>query len=70
MLSISLRNSALRSVGFPSYTLAAQSSLLGMFPSAGFAKFDRAKPHLNVGTVGRYIPKALDGAFGFYLPLT
>lgn len=26
--------------------------MLGVFPAAGFAKFDRSKPHLNVGTVG------------------
>jgi elongation factor Tu len=25
---------------------------MGMFPSASFAKFDRSKPHLNVGTIG------------------
>jgi elongation factor Tu len=23
-----------------------------MFPCAGFAKYDRSKPHLNVGTIG------------------
>ncbi len=40
-----------------------------MFPSAGFAKFDRSKPHLNVGTVGRYTPKVLVGAFWF-LPVS
>lgn len=26
---------------------------MGVFPIAGFAKFDRSKPHLNVGTVGK-----------------
>jgi len=29
-----------------------QSTIMGVFPSANFAKFDRSKPHLNVGTVG------------------
>ena len=24
-----------------------------MYPSASFAKFDRSKPHLNVGTIGK-----------------
>jgi len=39
--SIALRSSLLKS-----------SSVMGAFPAAGFAKFDRSKPHLNVGTVG------------------
>jgi hypothetical protein len=25
---------------------------MGYIPSASFAKFDRSKPHLNVGTIG------------------
>jgi len=29
-----------------------QNALLRMFPSAGFAKYTRDKPHLNVGTIG------------------
>lgn len=29
-----------------------QSGLLGYLPAAAFAKFDRSKPHLNVGTIG------------------
>jgi elongation factor Tu len=27
---------------------------MGMIPSANFAKFDRSKPHLNVGTIGKH----------------
>lgn len=34
--------------------MASQTSLLGMAPSAGFAKYQRNKPHLNVGTIGKY----------------
>ncbi len=30
-----------------------QSTLMGMFPQAAFVKFDRTKPHLNVGTIGK-----------------
>jgi hypothetical protein len=30
-----------------------QSNLMGMMPSAAFAKFDRSKPHINVGTIGK-----------------
>jgi len=26
--------------------------LMGVYPTASFAKFDRSKPHLNVGTIG------------------
>ena len=33
--------------------LRQQNALLRMFPSAGFAKYDRSKPHLNVGTIGK-----------------
>ena len=25
----------------------------GVIPCAGFAKYDRSKPHLNVGTIGK-----------------
>jgi len=28
------------------------SAFFGSFPCAGFAKYDRSKPHLNVGTIG------------------
>ena len=28
--------------------------MLGMAPSAGFAKYQRTKPHLNVGTIGKF----------------
>jgi len=31
-----------------------QNALLRMFPACGFAKYDRSKPHLNVGTIGKY----------------
>ena len=27
---------------------------MGVIPSASFAKFDRSKPHLNVGTIGNH----------------
>lgn len=27
----------------------------GRIPSAAFAKYDRSKPHLNVGTIGKFI---------------
>ena len=27
---------------------------MGYIPAAAFAKFDRSKPHLNVGTIGKY----------------
>ena len=37
----------------PSMMLGTQqASMLGMAPSACFAKFSRNKPHLNVGTIG------------------
>ena len=29
-----------------------QAAMLGMAPSACFAKYTRSKPHLNVGTIG------------------
>lgn len=46
-------STALRqNLGF-SANYARQSALLRMFPSAAFAKFERNKPHLNVGTVGK-----------------
>jgi len=32
--------------------LRSQNPLLRMFPAANFAKYDRTKPHLNVGTIG------------------
>ena len=35
------------------HTLRSQNALLRMFPSAGFAKYTRDKPHLNVGTIGK-----------------
>lgn len=34
--------------------LRQQNTLLRMFPSASFAKYTRDKPHLNVGTIGKY----------------
>ncbi|CDW80571.1 elongation factor tu [Stylonychia lemnae] len=33
-------------------SMLRQSMFMGMYPSASFAKFDRSKPHLNVGTIG------------------
>jgi hypothetical protein len=44
------------------YSMTAQSlqrqqnTLLKMFPACCFAKFDRSKPHLNVGTIGKFPP--------------
>lgn len=35
-------------------SMVSQTALLGMAPSAGFAKYQRNKPHLNVGTIGKY----------------
>jgi len=35
-----------------SHLLRQQNALLRMFPSCGFAKYARDKPHLNVGTIG------------------
>jgi len=29
-----------------------QNLIMGVIPSAGFAKYVRNKPHLNVGTIG------------------
>ena len=34
-----------------------QTSLLGQMQAANFAKYDRNKPHLNVGTIGKYNQK-------------
>ena len=46
----------------PSVMLGTQqaSMLLGMAPSAGFAKYVRNKPHLNVGTIGKYLEESVD----------
>ena len=45
-------------VGILSSNLALRSlmqqSLLGRVACAGFAKYDRNKPHLNVGTIGKW----------------
>ena len=30
-----------------------QNSVLGSYPAAFFAKYDRSKPHLNIGTIGK-----------------
>ena len=59
MFSTTLRRSLLtgRAVQAPfmaPYAVASQTALLGMAPSAGFAKYQRNKPHLNVGTIGKY----------------
>ena len=29
--------------------------VMGRYPCAAFAKYDRSKPHLNVGTIGKSI---------------
>jgi hypothetical protein len=36
--------------------LLQSNQLMGMNPAFGFAKFDRSKPHLNVGTIGKISP--------------
>lgn len=38
----------------PMMMASAQLPLLGMAPSASFAKYVRNKPHLNVGTIGTF----------------
>jgi len=58
MFSSALRKGLLtgRAVQSPfmasSMLASQQANLLGMAPSASFAKFTRNKPHLNVGTIG------------------
>ena len=37
-----------------SVNLAHNQFLLGNIQMAAFAKYDRSKPHLNVGTIGKY----------------
>lgn len=37
-------------------------AVFGMMPAAGFAKFTRDKPHLNVGTIGKYSVPGLPGS--------
>jgi len=44
-------SNAARIGGLPSY-LKHPVSVMGAYPSASFAKYDRTKPHLNVGTIG------------------
>lgn len=47
-LQSSLRQAALRA------TIArTNNSVMGSLAAANFAKFDRSKPHLNVGTIGK-----------------
>jgi len=46
-LSLSRQASAFRST-----QLLRQSSVMGTYSAFNFAKFDRSKPHINVGTVG------------------
>lgn len=36
-----------------------QSMIMGRNPYASFAKYDRKKPHLNVGTIGMSSPPSL-----------
>ena len=38
----------------PMMMAPTQVGLLGMVQYAGFAKYVRSKPHLNVGTIGRF----------------
>ncbi len=37
----------------PAQNLFKPYSMLGSLQSASFAKYDRSKPHLNVGTIGK-----------------
>jgi hypothetical protein len=45
-------SNAIRGVTLPS-VMRTPASVMGAFPSASFAKYDRSKPHLNVGTIGK-----------------
>lgn len=47
-----LKSRAIEKSGQLGKSALRQSMLMGMYPSASFAKFDRSKPHLNVGTIG------------------
>lgn len=41
-----------------SVNLTHNQFLLGNIQMAAFAKYDRSKPHLNVGTIGKFcVPK-------------
>jgi hypothetical protein len=33
-------------------SMLRERMLMGVYPVAAFAKFDRSKPHVNVGTIG------------------
>jgi hypothetical protein len=46
-LQSSLRQASLRA------SLLRTNSVMGSLAAANFAKFDRSKPHLNVGTIGK-----------------
>lgn len=46
-LQSSLRQASLRA------SLLRTNSVMGCLAAANFAKFDRSKPHLNVGTIGK-----------------
>ena len=49
------RGAACSPLMMPSLMLGTQqATLLGMAPTASFAKFARTKPHLNVGTIGKF----------------
>jgi len=52
MFSSALRKGLLNGRTSLQAPLMGQCSLLGMAPCAGFAKYQRTKPHLNVGTIG------------------
>jgi hypothetical protein len=52
------RSSALSSslMGLRLMALKQNNSFIyGTLPCASFAKYDRSKPHLNVGTIGKYL---------------
>ena len=46
-----------------------QNTLLRTYPCAGFAKYTRDKPHLNVGTIGKLSCSLLAATLSFSLAL-
>jgi hypothetical protein len=47
-----IKSRASEKSGLLGKNILRQNTLMGMIPAAYFAKFDRSKPHLNVGTIG------------------
>ena len=79
MLTSALRNGLLKSQNnvFSTRSLLAsslmmgnqQASILGMAPSACFAKYQRNKPHLNVGTIGKSLKHSTELYFDCFLSI-